>query len=274
MKRQGKDFSGKVTPLFETMMVQPQEDMGEDSEIPTDSHHTPTVTQLSTSFQPQQKQKFKKSKKKITKVPQLSDPTNNLADEHVTTTSNDPLLRRMIDVLDTDEGVTLVDETRGRNDQDMVDTSILDDEEVVVEKKVSTTFPVPTTGEVVTTIGVEVSTAAITSQIYMDEITLAKALIEIKTSKSKAKGIVMQEPSETPTPTPTPIDSSQQPLKAKDKCKAKMIEPEKPLKRKDQIMIDEEVARNLEAQMQAELEEEERLVRQKEEETNIALIES
>nr|GEW09729.1 putative reverse transcriptase domain-containing protein [Tanacetum cinerariifolium] len=29
MKRQGKDFFGKVTPLFETMMVQPQEDMDE-----------------------------------------------------------------------------------------------------------------------------------------------------------------------------------------------------------------------------------------------------
>nr|GFB19845.1 hypothetical protein [Tanacetum cinerariifolium] len=29
MKRQGKDFSGKVTPLFETMMIQPQEDMDE-----------------------------------------------------------------------------------------------------------------------------------------------------------------------------------------------------------------------------------------------------
>nr|GEY44642.1 hypothetical protein [Tanacetum cinerariifolium] len=28
MKKQGKDFSGKVTPLFETMMVQPQEDIG------------------------------------------------------------------------------------------------------------------------------------------------------------------------------------------------------------------------------------------------------
>nr|GEY30266.1 hypothetical protein [Tanacetum cinerariifolium] len=70
------------------------------------------------------------------------------------------------------------------------------------------------------------------------------------------KRIVMQEPSETPTP--IPIDSSQQPLKAKDKGKAKMIEPEKPLKKKDQIMIDEEVARNLEAQMQAKLEEEER----------------
>nr|GEW26486.1 hypothetical protein [Tanacetum cinerariifolium] len=163
-----------------------------------------------------------------------------------------------------------------QNDLDMFDTSILDDEEVVAEKEVSTADPVPTGGEVVptasklvTTVGVEVSIAAITSQISMDKITLAKALIDIKTSKPKATGIVMQEPSETPTP--TPIDSSQQPLKAKDKGKAKMIEPEKPLKRKDQIMIDEEVARNLKAQMQAELEEEERLARQKEKEANIAL---
>ncbi|GJY55159.1 hypothetical protein Tco_0446823 [Tanacetum coccineum] len=62
--------------------------------------------------------------------------------------------------------------------------------------------------------------------------------------------------------------------KAKDKGKAKMIEPEKPLKRKDQIMIDEEIALNHQAQLQAELEEEERLSRQKEEEANIALIES
>nr|GEV17211.1 hypothetical protein [Tanacetum cinerariifolium] len=37
IKRRGKDFSSKVTPLFETMMVQPQEDIGEDSEIPTKS---------------------------------------------------------------------------------------------------------------------------------------------------------------------------------------------------------------------------------------------
>nr|GFD06128.1 hypothetical protein [Tanacetum cinerariifolium] len=39
-------------------------------------------------------------------------------------------------------------------------------------------------------------------------------------------------------------------------------------------MIDEEVTRNLKAQMQAELEEEERLTRKKEKEDNIALIES
>ncbi|GJR17832.1 hypothetical protein Tco_0966359 [Tanacetum coccineum] len=55
---------------------------------------------------------------------------------------------------------------------------------------------------------------------------------------------------------------------------AKMVEPKKPLKKKDQIAIDEDVARNLEAQLQAELEEEDRLSRQKEEEANIALIKS
>nr|GEX05583.1 ribonuclease H-like domain-containing protein [Tanacetum cinerariifolium] len=232
-----------------------EKDMGEDLKIPTDSHHTPTINQPSTSSLPQKKQKSKKSKKKITEVPQLSDSTNNVADEHVTTTSNDPLLsaesslgdqedaskqRRIIDNLDADEGVTLFDETQWRNDQDMFDTCILDDEEVVAEKEVTTADPVTTAGEVVTTVGVEVSTATITPQIFMDmdEITLAKALIDIKTSKPKVKGIVMQEPSETPIP--TLIVSTQQPSKAKDKGKAKMNEPEKPLKRIDQIMIDEE----------------------------------
>nr|GEV08336.1 putative ribonuclease H-like domain-containing protein [Tanacetum cinerariifolium] len=108
---------------------------------------------------------------------------------------------RMIEDLDANEGVALVDETQGRNDHDMFDTSIFDDEEEVVEKDVSTANPVTTA----------------------------------------------------------------------DKGKDKMIEPEKLLKRKDQIMIDEEVYRNLQAQMQAELEEEERLARQKEKEANITL---
>ncbi|GJR72899.1 hypothetical protein Tco_0085264 [Tanacetum coccineum] len=53
-----------------------------------------------------------------------------------------------------------------------------------------------------------------------------------------------------------------------------MIESKKPLKKKDQIMYDQEVALNLQDQLQAELEEEERLTRQKKEEVNIALIKS
>ncbi|GJT44080.1 hypothetical protein Tco_0952795 [Tanacetum coccineum] len=62
--------------------------------------------------------------------------------------------------------------------------------------------------------------------------------------------------------------------KTKDKGKAIMIEPEVPLKRKDQVALDEEMARNLKAQLQAELIEEEKMARKKEEEANIALIES
>ncbi|GJU34669.1 hypothetical protein Tco_1183023 [Tanacetum coccineum] len=49
-----------------------------------------------------------------------------------------------------------------------------------------------------------------------------------------------------------------------------MVEPEKPLKKKDQIMFDKEVAQKLQAQLDAELEEEEKLTRQREEDENIA----
>nr|GEX81033.1 ribonuclease H-like domain-containing protein [Tanacetum cinerariifolium]GEY06143.1 ribonuclease H-like domain-containing protein [Tanacetum cinerariifolium]GEY06146.1 ribonuclease H-like domain-containing protein [Tanacetum cinerariifolium] len=98
---------------------------------------------------------------------------------------------------------------KSSKDADMFDTSILNDEEVVAEKEVSTADLVPTAGEVVTTAG----------KGDCD----AKALIDIKTSKPK-------------------------------------------------IMIDEEVAKNLKAQLQAELEEEERLARQ-EEEADIVVIE-
>ncbi|GKE56384.1 hypothetical protein Tco_1495569, partial [Tanacetum coccineum] len=37
MKREGKDFFGRVTPLFATMMVQATQDEGVDSGIPTES---------------------------------------------------------------------------------------------------------------------------------------------------------------------------------------------------------------------------------------------
>ncbi|GKB40661.1 hypothetical protein Tco_0885603 [Tanacetum coccineum] len=59
--RPGKGFSGKVTPLFETMMVQATEDMGEDSAAPTDSHSTPIHTQPSLS-KPQKKKSRRKQR--------------------------------------------------------------------------------------------------------------------------------------------------------------------------------------------------------------------
>ncbi|GKC51000.1 hypothetical protein Tco_1073745 [Tanacetum coccineum] len=48
-----------------------------------------------------------------------------------------------------------------------------------------------------------------------------------------------------------------------------MIEPEKPLKKKDQIKFDEEVAKRLAEELEVELEEEERVARQREDEANL-----
>ncbi|GJX80213.1 hypothetical protein Tco_0328362 [Tanacetum coccineum] len=169
MKRQGNDFSGKVTPLFPTMVFQAQKEMGEGSNVPTDPHHTPITTQSSSS-QPQRKQKSKRPKEKDTQAPQSSVPINptNIADEAVTKEpissdeaslgdQNDASKQgRKIDDIDADAEITLVDETQGRNDDDlMFDKGVLNDEEVfaghdMVEKEVSTANPVTTAGEVVT----------------------------------------------------------------------------------------------------------------------------
>nr|GEV36098.1 hypothetical protein [Tanacetum cinerariifolium]GEV62198.1 hypothetical protein [Tanacetum cinerariifolium] len=105
----------------------------------------------------------------------------------------------------------------GVNDQD--DTSMFDadrdlqGEEVIIEKEVDSKDA--SAIEEIIAASIATSVTATTPTISMDEITLAKALIEIKTSRPKAKGIVMQEPSEVSTS--TPIVSSQQPPKIQDK---------------------------------------------------------
>ncbi|GJU12246.1 hypothetical protein Tco_1134642 [Tanacetum coccineum] len=92
MIRVGKGFSGRVTPLFPTMVVQNQAELGEGSAIPTDPHNTPTIIQPSTS-QPQKTQKPRKPKRKDTQVPQPSGPTEHVADEAVHKELGDSLVR-------------------------------------------------------------------------------------------------------------------------------------------------------------------------------------
>nr|GEV54179.1 hypothetical protein [Tanacetum cinerariifolium] len=197
--------------------------------------------------------------------------------------------------IDADEDLSLINETtqdQGRmNDQDMFGVNDLDGDEVVVddsagkkeehgkkvvEKEVSTDDPVTTTGEVVTIADVKVSVALTTTTTTDDELTLAQTLIEITAAKPKAittaattvtavstrpkeKGIIMQEPSKTPSP--KPIVSSQKPSQPKDKGNAKIVKPERPLNRKEQIMMDKQIARDLKAQIQADLEEEQRIAK-------------
>ncbi|GJV13398.1 putative ribonuclease H-like domain-containing protein [Tanacetum coccineum] len=143
-----------------------------------------------------------------------------------------------------------------------------------------------TAGEVVTNASVEVSaaTTTTTTAIFEVDLTLAQALAELRSAKPKvvvqdpvqsttttapstipkAKSITFRDPGESTTrTTSTPIPSN-----IKDKGKAKMIEPEKPLKKKYQIRLDEELALKL----QAEQEEQERLAREKAEKVKEANI--
>ncbi|GJR91386.1 hypothetical protein Tco_0215397 [Tanacetum coccineum] len=278
-------FSGRITPLFQTMMVQAPEDMGEDSAAPTDSYSTPIITQPSSSKPQKKKSKRKQRYDSGLTEPILDEATN---EEPISTLSCDPpqsgedklqltelmslctklqkvVFKRLRKVgsasrvessndvslgaqgdaskqgrkiadLDADAEVTLIDETQERYDEEML-FDVQDD-------------------------------------LQVDELTLAQTLIEIKAAKPKAvttaatiittaiastrpkaKGIVFHDQEEQASAF-TPIVSSSQLPQAKEKGKGKIVEPKKPLKKKDQIALDKELALRLHVEEQAELEKE------------------
>ncbi|GJT38234.1 hypothetical protein Tco_0938099 [Tanacetum coccineum] len=92
MRRQGKDFSGTVTPLFATMLIQSQAVEGEGSGQPTEPQHTPTtaspshvepIPTIASSSHPKKTYKRRKTKRKATEISQSSGPTTLIADETV-----------------------------------------------------------------------------------------------------------------------------------------------------------------------------------------------
>ncbi|GJU21965.1 hypothetical protein Tco_1155307 [Tanacetum coccineum] len=157
---------------------------------------------------------------------------------------------RKIADLDDDEEVTLIDETQGRNDKDlMFDIDVLNGDEVYEEPIVNTAkttslIPVSDVDPVTTAGEVAVTTAATT------------ITTDVASTIPKAKGIVFHDQEEQAPAFTLIVSSSQasQLPQAKDKGKAKMVEPKKPLKKKDQITLDEELALRLHAEEQAELE--------------------
>nr|GEZ47317.1 hypothetical protein [Tanacetum cinerariifolium] len=90
MTKVGKGFSGRITDLFPSMLV--QNPMGEGSALRTDPQHTPIILHLSSS-QPQKSQKPRKPKRKNTQVPQPSGSTEHVADETVYKELDNTLVR-------------------------------------------------------------------------------------------------------------------------------------------------------------------------------------
>ncbi|GJX52176.1 hypothetical protein Tco_0280545 [Tanacetum coccineum] len=269
MRRVGNDFSGRETPLFPTMMVQAQQEQGECLEMPTDPYHTPTIIQPSTSH-PLMKQRSRRPKRKDTQVG-LSRRVESFDEEGLG--KEDASKQGRIAVIDADAGIILVS-THFDADTDMFEVHDLVGDEVVVETEV----------------------ASKDVNLSVDEVTLAQALAALKSAKPKADKVMLQEPEQGTITTiadtivtaastrpkakrlviheeeqaTTLSISSQQPsqLKVQDKGKGKMVEPEKPMKKKELIRLDEEIA----SKLQAEFDEEVRLAREKaekEEEANI-----
>nr|GEW24887.1 hypothetical protein [Tanacetum cinerariifolium] len=99
----------------------------------------------------------------------------------------------LIDDIDQDEDITLVND---QDDAEMFEVNNLQGEEVFVEKEV-VDKDVSAADEVNAASIATTNSAAAT--ITTEEITLAQALVEIKTTKTKTKGIVLQEPRRTKT---------------------------------------------------------------------------
>ncbi|GKA65786.1 putative ribonuclease H-like domain-containing protein, partial [Tanacetum coccineum] len=269
MKRAGKDFSRRITPLFDTMMVQPVEEMGEDSDHPTDSTPIPIIDQPSSSSQPKKKQPSKKAQRQEAEVPQ--DEAEH--EESVPTPSNDPqpsgedsmqltdlmvlctklqtqvldlqkakdaqakeiaALKKRIQRVESSEdqeslGAPEDASKQGRSIKD-IDADV-DDDEIPVEAKVDGKYEQSTKPDN-STAGEAVTTASVEDSVV-----------------------------------PTTIEEIT--------CLGRHLYRSKSIKlKKDQIALDEQIARDIQAKLDAELLEEQKLARKQEEEANIALIES
>ncbi|GJR66409.1 hypothetical protein Tco_0012474 [Tanacetum coccineum] len=113
MKSMGKGFFGRITPLFPTIVVQNQAEMGEGLEIPTDPNHTPIFIQPT---KPQKTQKPRKPKRKDTKIPQSSGPTAHVADEVVYKERGDSLVKvaTIASSLEAEQGSGNINKTRSK----------------------------------------------------------------------------------------------------------------------------------------------------------------
>ncbi|GJU58873.1 hypothetical protein Tco_1236639 [Tanacetum coccineum] len=190
--------------------------------------------------------------------------------------------------IDQDEGISWFQEnseTQGRYGHD-IRVNIASTPITTASINITTAEPVTTVSAPITTADVSVSTAepstpltiTTTTVIEDEDLIIAQTLMKMRSEKSKekskekgvfretatrlARGVIVKESSETatrPTVPPPKIDP-------KDKGNAKMVEPEIPKKKKDQIEYDADVAQRI----QAELDEEAMLKREREEEASKA----
>nr|GEU57245.1 hypothetical protein [Tanacetum cinerariifolium] len=225
MRRIGNGFSGVDTPLFDGMFVQQQvqavEDVAEDEDNEVFAEPTPPSPTLATPPPPPHQERLTRLRK-VGTAQRVKSSANTVIDDQEDASKQE----RKIVELDADEDVTLVDAEEDVNADDTDEAEPAEVEEVikvVIAAKLMT--------EVV---------AAATTIITAAQVPKASTL-RIR------RGVVSQDPEETATA--SVIVHSE--VKSKDKGKGILIEEPKPLKRQAQIEQDEAFARQLEAELNA-----------------------
>ncbi|GJR32693.1 hypothetical protein Tco_1108925 [Tanacetum coccineum] len=210
MKREGKGFSRKVTPLFEIMMVQAQEE-DEGIEMPTVPQHTSTINQPSSS-QTLKKQKLRKTKKQNTEVGRTA----------IIESSKDKGLGDQEDA-----------SKQGRKIADLdADAEEFEVEKVVSTAEVTTINATPTTVDELTLAQTLIEIKAAKPKVVTTAATTTKTVV----TRPKARGVVVQELNSF-----VPIDTEV--VKgSKSQAKGTKVDDEAKMKKLMEIVPDDEVA--------------------------------
>nr|GEV33169.1 hypothetical protein [Tanacetum cinerariifolium] len=216
MRRVGKGFSRVETPLFEGMIVAQQaNDVADEGVADVNVDDVPAADAEPTIPPP---------------TPTTQSPPPSQEQEQPST-SHEVIIANM----DADEDVTLKDVATLEKDAEVL--SMQDDELEPAELK--EVVKVVTTAKLMTKL---VTAAAATITVVA---TTAPTLTTAPSAARRRKGVVIRDLEETATPS-TIIHSEP---KSKDKGKGIMVHDPKPLKKKAQIEQDEAYARELEAEL-------------------------
>nr|GEX14742.1 hypothetical protein [Tanacetum cinerariifolium] len=222
MRRVGKGFYGVETPLFEEMLV------GQETEEEGDAdEHIKDVTASDDA----QGDDTAAHREVPTRVDTSDDTVMDDESNH----------ERMIDEMDKDDTVVLMDEKK----EDKKVEEAKEDEPAEVQEVVDVvttakliTKVVTATSEIVTAASAIISTVA--PQVPAATIPVAPTKV-VAAPSGRRKGVVIRDPEEESTT--SSIISTE--TKSKDKGKGIMVKEPKPLKKKQQIEMDEKYARKL-----------------------------
>nr|GEZ33247.1 retrovirus-related Pol polyprotein from transposon TNT 1-94 [Tanacetum cinerariifolium] len=277
MRRVGKGFSRVDTPLFEGMLVAQEieeegdadehvvdvtagdaahrDDSAAHGEVPTHLEYDKVAQALEiTKLKKMVKKLEKGNKVRVLKLRRLQKVrTSQRVDTSDDTVIDDESNKgRMIAKIDKDDAVVLTDDKE--EDKKVEEAKVVESaqEEEIEPSEVQEVVDVVITAKLITKVVTAASETVTTASAIIHTVepqvpaaTLSAAPVRVAAAPSRRrKGVVIRDPEEEST-TSTIIPKT----RSKDKGKWILVEEPKPLKKKQQIEMDEEYARKLHAEL-------------------------